>query len=145
MKSIFYFVTRLENINQCILSVKLSSPQIFLFEGQAWKHDSMQIVVTAIIKTLSKIYFLFCGSAWKCFVMHIVSYKWTAIIFVWWSSLKTLFHGDYWLQQYIYLLYKYHTLESKHFLFYGLAWKHFAVHIIRQPSLMVWHKKHDLR
>ena len=33
--------------------------QIFLFEGLAWKHGSTQIVFTAIIICLNKIYFLF--------------------------------------------------------------------------------------
>ena len=34
-ESIFYFLAGLENIVQCILSVKLSAPQIFLFDGHA--------------------------------------------------------------------------------------------------------------
>ena len=58
-------MTGLENITQCILSIKLSVPQIFLFDRQAWKHDSLQIFVTAIIKFLSEKYFLFCDSAWN--------------------------------------------------------------------------------
>ena len=58
MESIFYFVTGLEN-TQCILSVKLSAPQIFLFDGQAWKHDSTQIPFTTMIICLSKTFFCF--------------------------------------------------------------------------------------
>ena len=96
-QKVFIFWLAWKEDIQCILSVKLSAPQIFLFDGQAWKHDFMQIVVTAIIKCLNKKYFLFRGPAWKCFF----SPKSTANIFVWWSSLKTLFHGDYQLQQYI--------------------------------------------
>ena len=53
-----------------------------------------------IIKCLSEMYFLFHGPAWKYFVVYIISHKCTANIFVWWSGLK-IFHGDYWLQQYI--------------------------------------------
>ena len=63
-----------ENID-CMLSVKLSAPQIFLFIGQAWKHGSTQIVVTAINKCLSKNTFLSHGLAWKCFVVYIISHK----------------------------------------------------------------------
>ena len=61
----------------------------------------MQNVVTAIIKCLSKKYFLFRGLAWKFFVVCIISHKCTANVFVGRSGLKTLFHGDYRLQQYI--------------------------------------------
>ena len=103
MKSNFYFVTGLENIIQCILSVKLGAAQIFLFDSQAWKHDSTQIVVIAIIKCLSKLYFLFRGP------VYIISHKCTANIFVWQSGLKTLFHGDYWLQWYILVVQVSHT------------------------------------
>ena len=65
-------MTGLENI-QCILSVKLSTSQIFLFVGQAWKHDSRKIVVTAVTKCLREMYFLFRGPAWKCIVKCILS------------------------------------------------------------------------
>ena len=105
-----------ENIIQFILSVKLNAPQIFLFDGQAWKHDSTQIVVTAIIKCLSKKYFLFYGPAWKCFVVYIISHKRTTNTFVWLSGLKTLFHGDYWLQQYILVAQEPHTRWKYFFL-----------------------------
>ena len=54
-----------EIIIQCIYPVKLSALQIFVFDGQAWKHDSTLIVVTAIIKCLSEKCFLFCGLSWK--------------------------------------------------------------------------------
>ena len=136
---IFYFVTGLENIIQCILSVKLSVSQIFLFDSQAWKHNATQIVITAIIKCLNKMYFLlFCDPAWKCFVEYVISQKWTTNIFVWRSGLKTFFHGDYWLQQYIYNCCTSIILLSENsFLFHGLAWKRFAVFIIRQSSLSV--------
>ena len=87
-----------ENI-QCILTVKLKAPQIFFFDWQAWKHDSSQIVIIAIIKCLNEKHFLFRGSSWKCFVVYITSHKCTANIFVWWSGLKTRFCGDYWSQQ----------------------------------------------
>ena len=96
---IFYFATGLENIIQCILSVKVSVSQIFLFDSQAWKHDAIQIVTTAIIKCLNKMYFfcfvtqlenvlwsilsvtsgqqifLFEGQAWKHFSMEIIGYS----------------------------------------------------------------------
>ena len=139
MKSIF--VTELENITQCILSVRLGASQIFVSDDYAWKHDSTETVVTAIIKCLSEMYFLFCYPAWKCFVVYIISNKCTANIFVWWSALKT-FHGGYWLP--IYLLYKYHTLEWKYFLFHRLAWKHFAVFLSGKPvrlKNMIWRKQ----
>ena len=101
-----------ENVIQCILSVKLSVAQIFLFDGEAWKHDSMQTVFATIIKC-SKKYFLFCGMVWKCFLVYIISHKCTANIFVWCSGLKVLYHGDYWLYAttYIYLLHKQHILH----------------------------------
>ena len=60
-------MTRLEKIIQCILSIKLSAPQIFLFDGQAWKHDPMHTAITAIIIWLCKKYFLFSGLTCKCF------------------------------------------------------------------------------
>ena len=82
MKSIFYFVTELENIIQCILSAKLIAPQVFLFDNHAWKQDSTETVITAIIKCLSETYFLFRGLAWKCFVVYIICHKCTANIFV---------------------------------------------------------------
>ena len=58
MKSIFYFVTELENIIQCILSAKLIAPQVFLFDNHAWKQDSTETVITAIIKCLSETFFV---------------------------------------------------------------------------------------
>ena len=57
-------MTGLGNI-QFILSVKLGAAQTFLFDGQAWRHDSMQLVVTAIIKCLSKLCFWFSWPSLK--------------------------------------------------------------------------------
>ena len=44
---------------------------------------------------------MFRGLAWKFFVVCIISHKCTANVFVGRSGLKTLFQGDYRLQQYI--------------------------------------------
>ena len=74
-------VTGIENI-QCILLVKLGPLQIYLFDDDVWKHDSKETVITAIIKCLREMHFLFCGLAWKCFVVHIISHKCTANMFV---------------------------------------------------------------
>ena len=104
-----------------------------MFDGQAWKHDSTQIVVTAVIKCLSKKCFLFCGPAWKRFVVYIIRHKCTANT-AWRSGLKTLFHGDYWLQLYIFVVHVSYNWV-KEFLLNGLAWKHFAVYIMRRASL----------
>ena len=95
-------------------STKMSSQQLYalffiLWRGLKRKHYSTQIVVTAIIKCLSKKYFLFYGPAWKCFVVYIISHKRTTNTFVWLSGLKTLFHGDYWFQQYILVAQEPHT------------------------------------
>ena len=89
-----------------------------------------------IIKCLSEMYFLFRGPAWKYFVVYIISPKCTANVFVWCSGLKTF--QEIIGYNNIYLLCKCHSLEWKYFLFHGLAWKHFAVFIIRQSSLTVW-------
>ena len=137
MKSIFYFVTKLENIIQCILSVELCAPQIFLFDRQAWKHDSKKIVVTAVIKCLSKQYFLFRGPAWKYFVVHIISHKCTANIFVLTVRLENIIPREIIGYNNIYLLCKYYSLECKNVLFQGSTWKKFACYVIRQTSLTV--------
>ena len=53
-KYFFYFVNGLENIIQCMLSVKLSAQQIFLFDCQALKHYSMEIIRYSNIYSLYK-------------------------------------------------------------------------------------------
>ena len=57
-----------------ILSVKLSAPQIFLFDGQAWK-NSMEIIGYSNIYLLYEyhtvVYFLFHGLIWKSFAVFI--------------------------------------------------------------------------
>ena len=115
-----FCMTWLENIIQSILLAKLSAPQIFLFDGQAWKHDFTKIVITAIIKCLSKKYFLFRGPAWKCFVVLIISRKCTANIFVSQSGLKTLLHGHNWLQQYLLVVQVSYTWVKNFFFMTGL-------------------------
>ena len=69
--------------------------------------------------------------------MYIISHKCTANIFVWRSGLKTLFHGDYRLKPYIVVVKVSYTQVAIFFVSYGLAWKHFAVYIIRKTGLMV--------
>ena len=130
-------MTRLENIIQCILSVELFAPQIFLFDRQAWKHDSTKIVVTAVIKCLSEKYFLFRGPAWKCFVVHIISHKCTANIFVLTVRLENIIPREIIGYNNIYLLCKYYSLECKNVLLQGSTWKKFACYVIRQTSLTV--------
>ena len=66
----------------------------FLFDSQTWKHDSTQIFITAIIKSLSKKYFLFCSLSWQCSVVYIIRHKFTAntwvkILVVSWLGLRT--------------------------------------------------------
>ena len=129
-------MSRLENIIQCILSVELCAPQIFLLDRQAWKHGSTKIVVTAAIKCLSEKYFLFRGPAWKCFVVHIMGHKCTANIFVLTVKLENVIPREIIGCNNIYLLCK-NTFECKNVLFQGSTWKKFAYYIIRQTSLTV--------
>ena len=135
-------MTRLEKIIQCILSIKLSAPQIFLFDGQAWKHDPMHTVITAIIICLCKKYFLFSGLTRKCFCsvyyqsqVHSKYFSlmvWLENIISWRLSVTTIYTC---CTSIIHL--------SKNILFHGSTWKHFAVYPVRQTSLMVRFKKHD--
>ena len=135
---IFYFVTGLENIIQCILSVKVSVSQIFLFDSQAWKHDAIQIVTTAIIKCLNKMYFF-------CFVTQLENVLWS-ILSVTSGQQIFLFEGQAWKHFSMEIIgysniYNCCTsiilLSENIFLFHGSAWKRFAVFIIRQSSLLV--------
>ena len=71
-----------------ILSVKLSAPQIFLFDGQAWK-NSMEIIgynnIYLLYKYHTLVYFLFHGLIWKSFAVFIKHFP------VWQSGLKIWF------------------------------------------------------
>ena len=106
-KNIFYVVTGLENIIQCVLSVKYPvyiTINIFILILLTVMLENMiprRLSSKQLPNAYAKCIFLFRRPAWKCFVVDIISHKRTANIFVWQSGLKTLFHEDYWLQQYI--------------------------------------------
>ena len=89
--------------------------------------------------------FFILWQEWKHYPVFIISQtKSAANIFVWLPGLKTLFHGDYRLQQYILVEQVSYTWVTI-FLFHALAWKYFfliennwkQVFIMRQTSLTV--------
>ena len=91
----------------------------------------------AIINCLREKHFLFCVLAWKCFVVYIISHNRTTKIFLWQSGLRLWAMGIISYNNVVSCIYNYHALEWKCFFFHGLAWKPFAVYIIRQTSLKV--------
>ena len=95
----------------------------------------MQIVVTAIIKCLREKYFLLCGLAWKCFG----SVYYQSQVHTKYFCLTVRPENIPWrlLVTTIYTCCTSIIKLSGNNLFQGLAWKHFAVYIIRKANLTV--------
>ena len=106
-------------VYKCILSIKQSAPQIFLFDGHAWKHDSTQTHHSNHQMLNWNVFFvswpglkMFCSvycqsqvhSKYFCLAVRL-----NKII-----SMKIIGYNN------VYLLCKYHTLEWKYFFF--MAW-----------------------
>ena len=86
-------------IIQCTLSVKLNAPQISLFDVQAWKHYSMEIIGYKNIyllhkdHTFERKHIFFHGLVWKHFAVYLIGQTGLTV------RLKARFCGDYLSQQ----------------------------------------------
>ena len=103
-----------------------------IFDRHSWKHDSTQIVITAIIKCWSEKYFwqglkMFCSvyyqlqvhSKYFCLTVRLECIiPWRSLVTTIYTCCTSIIH-----------------LSKKYILFHGFAWKHFTVNLIRQTSL----------